>query len=364
MVPIARKKVGDKMAFYKSAEDYYKEMTSTITDVDTSEHSLIYAALMPACYELSYQSLMLDEVTKRVFAKSALENGYYDDLKNRCLEMGIEQKLATTATGTIKITGKINSKLPSGVLVSTALGITYLTQSDVIVNSEGIGYTGIIASDKGSKYNANVGDVSLLPVKYEGIYGVTNESKIDNGYDDETYEALYNRYLLKIQTPATSGNKYHYEQWALEVTGVGFAKCIPGAGNVKVIIANSNKRAANDELIKEVYSHINEVRPILAGILTVVTVKEITINITANVEIDSSVILGDVQNIFASAAKEYLSNKVYTTKKVSLAKLGGILVDIDGVVDYAELKINNGTSNITLGDEEIAVIGSVSLGVI
>lgn len=350
--------------FYKSAEQYYSEMINTLKDTDTSEHSLIRNTLSPASYVFSQISLILDEIPKMIFAKSALENDYIDTLEQRCAEMGIYRKQATKATGIIKILGNKNAVFPEQSIVTTKSGKTYMTQEKIIIDEDGVGYANIVASDYGSSYNCSEGDIYIMPVKYSGIFTIANEEKIDNGYDIETPEALYNRYILKAQTPATSGNKYHYEQWALEVTGVGFAKCIPGAGNVKVIIANSNKRAANDELIKEVYSHINEVRPILAGTLTVVTVKEITINITSNVEIDSSVILGDVQNIFASAAKEYLSNKVYTTKKVSLAKLGGILVDIDGVVDYAELKINNGTSNVTLGDEEIAVIGSVSLGVI
>ncbi|MFW2500401.1 baseplate J/gp47 family protein [Clostridium diolis] len=350
--------------FYKSAEQYYSEMINTLKDTDTSEHSIIRNALSPSSYVFSQISLILDEIPKMIFAKSALENDYIETLEQRCAEMGIYRKQATKATGIIKILGNKNTVFPEQSIVTTKSGKTYMTQEKIIIDENGVGYANIAASDYGSSYNCSEGDIYIMPVKYSGIFTIANEEKIDNGYDIETAEALYNRYILKVQTPATSGNKYHYEQWALEVTGVGFAKCIPGAGNVKVIIANSNKRAANDELIKEVYSHINEVRPILAGTLTAVTVKEITINITANVEIDSSVILGDVQNIFTSAAKEYLSNKVYTTKKVSLAKLGGILVDIDGVIDYAELKINNGTSNITLGDEEIAVIGSVSLGVI
>jgi Uncharacterized homolog of phage Mu protein gp47 len=350
--------------FYKSAEQYYSEMINALKDTDTSEHSIIRNALSPSSYVFSQISLILDEIPKMIFAKSALENDYIDTLEQRCAEMGIYRKQATKATGIIRILGNKNAVFPEQSIVTTKSGKTYMTQEKIIIDEDGVGYANIVASDYGSSYNCSEGDIYIMPVKYSGISTIANEEKIDNGYDIETPEELYNRYLLKIQTPATSGNKYHYEQWALEVTGVGFAKCISGAGNVKVIIANSNKRAANDELIKEVYSHINEVRPILAGTLTIVTVKEITINITANVEIDSSVILGDVQNIFASAAKEYLSNKVYTTKKVSLTKLGGILVDIDGVVDYSELKINNGTSNITLGDEEIAVIGSVSLGVI
>lgn len=351
------------MGFYKSAEDYYKEMTSTLKDANTAKPGLIYHSLKPSSYEFSYQSLMLDEVTKRVFAKTALQNGYYDDLIERCAEMGVFQKLVTYATGVVKVVGKPNCKFPSGALFSTSSGLTYVTQADVVLDGNGIGYVVITASGIGSKYNVDIDEINIIPVKYEGILSVTNEVKIDNGYDDETYEALYARYLLKVQTPATSGNKYHYEQWALEVTGVGFAKCIPAPGNVKVIIANSNKRAANQELIQETYDYIDSVRPILAGTLTIESVTEVAIDITADVEIDSSVTLGDVQTLFANSIEEYFSDKVYNTKKISIAKLGGLLVDIPGVIDCAELKMNDGTSNISLEDNEIAVLGDVSLGV-
>lgn len=364
---ILSKKVGDiEMSFYKSAETYYKEMTSTITDADTSEHSFIYNALMPACYELSYQSMMLDEVTKRVFAKSALENGYNDDLIERCSEMGITQKLATYASGVIKVIGIKVSKFPSGSLVATSLGLTYITQSDVILNDAGIGYTTIIASEKGSKYNAEIGDVNSLPVKYEGILSITNEEKISNGYDDETYQALYDRYLVKVQTPSTSGNKYHYMNWALEVDGVGSARVYPlwsGNGTVKVVIANSNKRAASQELIQGVFNHIEEERPIGATV-TVISVTEKPISVAANIQISSATTLGAVQNSFIAALESYFRD-TFNGTKVSIMKIGSMLLDINGVldVDYSSIKLNNTANNVVLGNDEIAVLGTVSLGV-
>lgn len=338
-------------------------MTSTLKDVDISKKSLVYNSLMPCCYELSYQSMMLDEATKMVFASSALENKYSECLERRCLEEISERKKATIATGTIKIVGKKKAKLPQKTLVATSLGITYMTQEEVILDDNGIGYVGIIAEKEGSKYNANIGEICCLPIKYEGILSIINEEKITNGYDQESDEDLYNRYLLKIRTPATSGNKYHYEQWASEVTGVGFAKCIPGKGHVKVIITNSNKRAANKELIEETAEHINSIRPVLAGVLEVVTVKEIAINITANIEIDTSVVLGDIQNAFINEIQKYINDIVFKSKKISIAKLGGLLIGINGVIDYSNLKINGTNNNIALGEEEIAVLGNVELGV-
>ena len=340
-------------------------MTSTLNEVDTSERSLIYNSLMPACYELSYQSLMLDEFNKKIFAKSALENGYYDDLKQRCIEQGIEQKEATTATGVIKVTGTKNSKFPNGALVSTILGLTYTTQSEVILDDTGIAYVNITASGEGSKYNAEIGEINSLPVKYEGILSIVNEEKIDNGYDLETPEELYNRYLLKVQTPATSGNKYHYMNWALEVDGVGIAKVYPlanGPGTVKVVVANSNKRAASEELIQEVYNHIEENRPIGAGV-SATTVTEKTINFTANVQISTTVTLNDVQNNFAKAIGDYFKEITFNINKISIAKIGSLLLSINGVLDYSDLKMNNLDLNIILNDDEIGILGTVTLGV-
>ena len=357
------------MAFYKSAEDYYKEMTSTLSDVDTSKPGTIYNALKPSSYEYSYQSLMLDEVTKRVFAKTALANGYSEDLKERCLEMGIEQKLATTTTGPIKVIGKKDSKFPSGSLVSTGIGLTYTTQADVILNDSGVGHVNIVASEKGSKYNVDIGEINTIPVKYEGILSVSNEEKISNGYDDETYEALYERYSIKVQTPSTSGNKYHYMNWALEVDGCGSAKVYPlwnGNGTVKVVITNSNKRASSKELIQAVIDHIEENRPIGATV-TVVSVSEKTISVTAKIQISSSTTLNIVQSSFTAALENYLKD-TFNGTKVSIMKIGSLLLDINGVldVDYSSIKLNNVADNVTLGNDEIAVIASnapISLGV-
>ncbi len=351
------------MSYYKSAENIYSEMFLGYTDTDTSEGSLIYNACMPVCMKLSESLLSLDEATKKVFASSALQSGYSSYLRMRVEEVGIKEKQATYASTKISVNGAPNASLKANSIAGIKDNRLYITQNDLVLDQDGHGEVIIRAEKPGSKYNAKINEINYLPIKYNGITSITNKEAVNNGYDQESDEDLYNRYLLKIRTPATSGNKYHYEQWASEVTGVGFAKCIPSPGYVKVIITDSNKRAANKELIQATYDHIDNIRPLLAGTLEVTTVKEITINITANVEIDTSVILGDIEKIFKSELENYFNKKVYNTKKISIAKLNGILIDIDGVVDIANLKINNSASNITLSESEIAVLGTVTLGV-
>ncbi|MDU4587050.1 MULTISPECIES: baseplate J/gp47 family protein [Clostridium] len=351
------------MAYLRSAEDIYNEMVITITDVDTSENSWIYNALMPDCMEKSNILMNLDEVIKKAFASSALVSGYSFYLEQRCAEMGIYKKQATYAVVPVKVIGKAGTVLKKGSVCSTIDNRLYTTLEELTLDKNGVGTVTVIADKPGSIYNLKANDLNYLPINYSGIISITNENDYKDAYNEETDQELYNRYVLKVQTPATSGNKYHYEQWALEVTGVGSAKCIPGAGIVRVIIANSNKRAASKELIKETYDHIDEVRPLLAGTLEVITVKEIPINITGNVEIDTSVTLGEVQTIFKELVEKYLDDKVYKAKKVNIAKIQGLLIDIDGVLDCKDIKINGCTSNITLNEDEIAVLQKVNLGV-
>ena len=47
------------------------------------------------------------------------------------------------------------------------------------------------------------------------------------GTDDEVDDNLRDRLAIRVQKQATSGNAYHYEQWALSVPGVGAVKVIP-----------------------------------------------------------------------------------------------------------------------------------------
>ncbi|WP_317119990.1 baseplate J/gp47 family protein, partial [Clostridium neonatale] len=102
--------------------------------------------------------------------------------------------------------------------------------------------------------NSPIGD--LLPVEYiEKLASAAIGEVISEGTDIENNLSLFNRLMIKVQTPATSGNVYDYLNWALSVEGVGNALVKPlwnGNGTVKVLITNSENRAPTDELVKKV----------------------------------------------------------------------------------------------------------------
>ncbi|HWL13457.1 MAG TPA: baseplate J/gp47 family protein [Ureibacillus sp.] len=185
------------------------------------------------------------------------------------------------------------------------------------------------------------------------------------GADEESDEALYNRFLEEKNSPATSGNMSDYKRWAKEVAGVGDVKVIPiwnGPGTVKVIIIDSTKRAASTELIDNVYEHIEDVRPIGATV-TIVSGKEKNINVTATVTLANGYNIGQVQIAFKELLINYFSSIAFRDTYVSYARIGNLLLETPGIGDYANLLINNSTANIILLDEEIPVLGTVSLEV-
>jgi len=48
---------------------------------------------------------------------------------------------------------------------------------------------------------------------------------------------------------------------------------------------------------------------------------------------------------------------------LSYAKLGSIILSSEGVKDYSSLLVNSGSTNITIKDDEIAILGTVEIGV-
>ena len=173
------------------------------------------------------------------------------------------------------------------------------------------------------------------------------------------------RYLTKVQKPSTSGNRYDYYNWAMECDGVGAARVFPlanGPGTVKVVISDAGMSAAGAGLVQEVQEHIEELRPVGADV-TVASVTEKAINVSAGIKVRTGTNLGTVEHAFQAAMAGYLRKEALDLSYVSLAKIGNLLLGIDGVEDYFDLLLNGDAGNVSLNDEELAVPGAITLEV-
>lgn len=326
-------------------------------DIDKREGSIVYNALAPVAVELQNLYIAFDVVLKEAFASTA-EGGF---LEKRAFEMGIERQPATKAKkkGCFYSTADILMDIPMGSRFSLEdlnyTAVSKISDGTYVMECETAGAVG----------NGITGN--LIPINYiEGLARTALGESIEVGMDQESDEKLLERYQLKVQRPTTSGNIYHYQQWALDVTGVGIAKVFglwDGPGTVKVVIADSDRHPASTKLVDAVSKHIESVRPIGAKV-AVLSASGKTISVVASVTLAAGYTLQSVQSTFAEALGKYLLEIAFEMTYVSLAQIGTLLIRVPGVLDYNDLKLNGSNVNIPLANEEIPVMGTVELEVL
>lgn len=348
----------------RKKEEIHSDMLDEIpNDYEKLDGSFIYDATKAPAVEL-------EEVYKeiaRIEAKQDIENLSGDELTNRVYERtGLERHQATSATTTVVVKGQVGVSINIGDKVASG-SIYYSFVESKVINETGQVSVLVQCDVSGPSGNTSANTITNFPVTLQGLTSVTNHEAVRNGYDAETDDALLKRYYEYLQAPATSGNPAHYKIWAKEVLGVGDAKIYPtwnGGGTVKVVIIDANKRAASEELVKAVFDHIEEVRPI-GAIVTVVSGTEKIIDILATVVLANGFTVGPVQTNFEQSSTQFFADIAFKEQEsyVSFAKVGNLLLDTPGVGDYSNLLINNGIANVLLGDEEVPVLGTVTLGV-
>ncbi|WP_027624380.1 baseplate J/gp47 family protein [Clostridium lundense] len=351
--------------YKESDEEIRNRMLNKVpNDLNKSQGSFFYDVFSPISQELAQVKTKLDEILNRVFIKSAIKNGYSEEIEMRALESGISRKTGTYALGKETFMGIDDTYIPAGTIVQTELGLQFKTLKDgTITNGEAI--IPIQALEVGSIYVVAANTIKELPVQILGVAKVTNEASTEGGTDIEDDNSLADRYFSKIQKPVTSGNDNHYKQWALEVPGVGGAKVFPlwsGNGTVKIVIVDENKKAPTENLIKKAYEYIEKNRPIGAKV-TVIGAKEKAIDISASITLANNYNIAQVQEEFICKINNLFKEIAFNDTYVSYAKSSNLLLNVPGVLDYMNFKINGDIKNIGLEDEEIPVLRHITLEV-
>lgn len=349
----------------KTKEAIHEAMMKEISDqYDKTQGSFIYDATMPAAMELEeiYGSL------GKVVDKLRLENLSGEELEERIHQVtGISRKPATRATGFLQVKG--NGTIHQGALFETQGGITFEAVESGAIS--GVGLIKIQCSLAGIIGNVPANQITRMPVTLGGITEVNNPEALTGGFEAETDQALLQRYYERIKTPATSGNRAHYKNWAKEVQGVDDARVFPlwkGPNTVKVVIVDALRGPAGDEIVERVQEYIDPgvkglgegVAPI-GALCTVVSATPKTIDISLRVNRDSAYTAQQVLENITEGILQYLRNVTFTEDYISYAMIGSIILQADGVIDYADLRLNNDTVNVILQQDEVAVLGEVKL---
>lgn len=343
--------------------------------VDKSEGSYIYDSLSPAAIENVFIGMALRKALQFGFAQKT----EIDYLIMRAEEHGVYRKDATHATGVLKVTGTPKTIIPSGLKVATeadsAMEIksVYFTSTvSATIGDDGTVNVPIIAVESGSIGNVAAGSIVVLATSRKNISAITNEAATEGGVDIEAKESLLARYLEKVRNPATSGNKADYKQWATSVDGVGDAHVIPewnGDGTVKVVVLGADKKPASADVVSAVQKYICETaasgdrKAPIGATVTVVPATTVEVNIDAAVVISANagIALSAIKDTLTEAFKNYLATMAFQTSTIRYSRIGAIILDQNGVLDYADYYVNGKIANLEIKDDEVAVIGAVTL---
>lgn len=328
-------------------ENILNDMLSRVpSDVDKREGSVIYDTLAPAAYKLAEAYFMLDAFLNLVFGDTAVG----EFLDRVVADYGLIRKPATYAIRKIETSGPVDIGIRWGLGDTTYIITEKISDTEYKARCEQAGSIG-------NQYSGTLENI-------DNISGVTATLTdiITPGEDEETDDNLRSRLYAQVQAPSTSGNADNYKKWAMEVEGCGKAKVFPlwnGPGTVKVVVVDENM-AIDPTLPDRVADYIETVRPI-GALVTVTSPSEKVITVSAKVILDGSKTVEEVQESFKAKFSEYLKSMVFESYSVSYARIGSLLLSTEGVQDYSDLLLNDSTANVTIGEEEIPITGTVTL---
>lgn len=353
------------------AEIHSRMLAALPGDIDTSEGQFVWDFTRPtAIAKAEMIEFQLNEAIKEMFPFYA--SGTWLDL--HAANRGIRRKEAIAAYGQVTITGVAGTIIPEKTALFTSgtaekAAIEFLTDQEAIIGETGSVTIPITAAEPGTLGNVSAETILLTGNVIAGIAMVNNQAPTSGGMDEESDEALRARIIAYDQNQGVSfvGSMADYKRWALEVEGVGAVTVIPpedASGKIQLLLVDSKGDIADDALCTAVYNHImsparpeQRLAPINA-LLEVTAPTALTVNITGTIVIDGTTTIETVKNTFMLLLKEIYPEAVENgSLKYSLVT--NLLLQIPGVLDYSNVKINNGTGNLIIAGNQYPVTGQV-----
>lgn len=344
-------------------EEILQRMLDRVSDqMDKREGSIIYDALAPAAIELQLMYIELDVILQETFGDTASR----DFLIRRAAERGIKPTSATYAIlkGVFNMDVTLSSRFSCGDL--NYFVKEKIQQNEYKMQCETLGVIG----------NKNFGE--LIPIDYiEGLESANLTELLIPGEDEEDTEAFRKRYFDSFESKAYGGNVDDYLNKTNAIAGVGSTKVTPiwnGGGTVKLTILNSEFNKASSELIQSVQNIIDPTQdghgvglaPI-GHVVTVDTVEEIEVNISTSITFDEGYSFDDQKQKIIDTISEYLLEirKDWANQSNSIVRIAQIesrIMNIEGVIDISNTKINSSSANLMLTKYQTPKMGGVVNG--
>lgn len=342
-------------------ENLLEEKLDKIPDTfDSREGSLLHMSLAANSAELAQAYINLRLAEERFWADTATG----EDLDLKCKERGIKRREATQAVRYGTCSFSQPHPLPEG---SRFRGGEYVFVSGEVVKE---GYK-LYCETPGSTGNYYTG--SLIPIEdIEDLETAFITDILIPGDDTESDEALRERYYESINSQSYGGNVADYKKWTKGISGVGGVKVFPvwnGGGTVKLEIIDNIFSVPSTTLVETVQEEIDPAEHGGNGLgkapighkvtVTGVEGEEITVSLSLEVQGDNNLneIQSAIEKYFRQLSKEWESQDNLI---VRISQIETRLLNIPGILDIYETKLNGTSQNITL-EGKIPVLKVVEL---
>ena len=331
---------------------------------DKREGSIIFDAIAPTALEHKNMYISIDECLEEAF----IDTMTLPYLQRKGEELGVPYKYASQAV--VKLQTNVDIKLGSQFTCNDLMFTTTEKLSDFVYKAT--------CDTTGSDANVCMGDVIMT----ENHSGLTEAKIIEvsvEGEDDEETETYRNRLLAITTAEEFGGNKASYKAKVGSINGVGGVKVYSGrewngGGSVKVVFTTSSFNVPSQTLIDQVQNEIDPeanggegigIAPI-GHIVTCIGANGIEVNITANFTYENSnyhlnACMNDMQTAidehFLKLNKDWENSNNIT---VRIADIISILMDVEGIVDVQNVRLNGSDFNLIVDKDSLVVRGTIN----
>ncbi|MDR3595093.1 baseplate J/gp47 family protein [Clostridium sp.] len=359
------------MAYSEDSATILNRMLGNISDTtDKTEGYIAYDIPSAVSQEMNKALIKMDNLA----SKFDISNLTGDELASRVYERtGLTRNDATYATTNLTITG--NVALSVGQLFQTPSRIQFsVNQATTISGTGAVPVQAVIA---GSTGNVPAGQITQMPISISGITSVTNLGASSGGYDAESDSSLLERYYEKLQSPQTGGNIAYFTSLAKDYSGVGDVKVYPtwnGNNTILLVVIDANKLPPSTDFINTMQTVIDPLGTTwgqgygtapYGAFTTVEAATALSINVSFTAVKDTNYSDAQRQTNFENALTNYLQTIAFNASSVSYSKIGALIIDTPGFLDYTNLTVNGSTVAIPLtyasSLTQCPVIGTVTI---
>ena len=348
-----------------SQEIILNRMLDRISDnKDKRQGSLIWDSLSPASIELWLLYIELEKFYKNAFADTATR----PYLIRRAAERGIMPKEATKAI----VKGEFDVDLPFGTRFSLG-DVNYGISEFNGINDNIREYE--LTCETAGQIGNKIGHAT--PVTYiPGLTIAQITEVVILGEDEEDTEVFRQRYFASLDSVAFGGNRADYKEKINSLPGVGGVKtkrAWQGGGTVLVTIIDSDFKVPSAGLIDAVQTAVDPVSNSGEGLGTApighsVTVQGVSETVTAietNITFQNGYVWLDVKPAIEETISVYYSElaKLWEDEEALVVRISQIevrLLDLPGILDLQNTKINGIGQNFVLNEYAIPKLGSVT----